>query len=243
MRKAAVFVTVLLVGLFVPVLPGHAANEIHGCYEKHSGHLRIVLAGTKCHHNEAAVQWNATGPAGPVGPQGAVGPQGPAGPVGPQGPRGPVGPQGPAAVAAASSTIDKIPRAYDANGQFLGIMPGDVDGYLSVFIPALSRFIFLSPAKGDTDPYFPYVYLYFDGENCTGTPYAVPELQFNVFKAGSAFYRVDDTKAECRPYKSSYVEGRGCRAVGSTDCMPLVSCREVHLPFTLPAALPVRFEY
>src|SRR4051812_6524899 len=71
---------------------------IHGCYERESGHLRIIDATQKdCKGHEVAIEWNQVGPQGPagaVGPQGAVGAMGPAGPIGLPGAVGPSGPAG-----------------------------------------------------------------------------------------------------------------------------------------------------
>jgi hypothetical protein len=37
----------------------------------------------------------------------------------------------------------------------LGVFPSTWEGLLSFFVPALSRFVFLSPASGDVDPPIP----------------------------------------------------------------------------------------
>jgi len=47
---------------------------IHGCYERESGHLRIIDATHKqCHGHEVAIEWNQVGPQGPAGPPGVSG--------------------------------------------------------------------------------------------------------------------------------------------------------------------------
>jgi hypothetical protein len=82
-------------------------GQIHGCYDKKSGHLRIV-DNRRCQDDEWKISWNergrrgesgskgTAGPNGPVGPKGETGPTGPQGDDGPAGPVGPTGPQGPA---------------------------------------------------------------------------------------------------------------------------------------------------
>jgi hypothetical protein len=107
----------LVVGLMVAALlvaaAGYVAAQdtvINGCYDKKTGVLRIVAAGTLCKNGETGIFWNqqgpkgdtgATGPQGPKGDTGAMGPQGPEGPkgadgaTGPQGKDGPQGPAGP----------------------------------------------------------------------------------------------------------------------------------------------------
>lgn len=57
-----------------------SAGVIHGCYKAANGQLRIIdPAADSCNNDEAAIQWNQTGPEGPAGPQGPAGPPGPAG--------------------------------------------------------------------------------------------------------------------------------------------------------------------
>jgi hypothetical protein len=107
----------LVVGLMVAALlvaaAGYVAAQdtvINGCYDKKTGVLRIVAAGTLCKNGETGIFWNqqgpkgdagATGPQGPKGDTGAMGPQGPEGPkgadgaTGPKGDTGPMGPEGP----------------------------------------------------------------------------------------------------------------------------------------------------
>jgi len=77
------------------------SNLIIACYNRETGHARIVGSIADCRRDENFVTWNIQGPQGPAGPQGVAGPQGPAGPAGPQGSAGPkgatgtTGPQGP----------------------------------------------------------------------------------------------------------------------------------------------------
>jgi hypothetical protein len=205
-------------------------NVIHGCYKKNDGHLRIVPKGIACHPHETPISWNISGPAGP---------QGPAGPPGPQGPIGPQGPQAPLVKA------NQIPRVYDANGQFLGILPGDLDGFLSVYIPSLSRFIFISPDDGNVDPFNPAVYLYFEDSNCLGAPYLDTNMRYLVFKLGSNYYKADDVAAQTKTINSisspMWDGSRRCQARSSID-IPVLPSIQVGLPFTLPVVLPLHFE-
>ena len=100
--------TVIALAIVVAV-PGVAAwasgtedpgDTIHACVDRQNGQVRIVSADDHCRRHEAALEWNAEGPAGPEGPagsaglQGLAGPQGETGGTGPQGPAGPSGPQG-----------------------------------------------------------------------------------------------------------------------------------------------------
>jgi hypothetical protein len=87
---AAVAVAGITAGIAVASIPDGAGN-IHACYKRDSGMLRIIDpgAGDACKApSEAALQWNViplTGPTGSQGPQGPAGPQGQKGPQGAQG--------------------------------------------------------------------------------------------------------------------------------------------------------------
>lgn len=69
-------------------------SVIIACYNKETGHARIVNSVADCHRDENVALWNVQGPVGPAGPQGAAGPQGLSGPAGAQGPAGLTGPKG-----------------------------------------------------------------------------------------------------------------------------------------------------
>ncbi len=204
-------------------------NEIYGCYQKADGQLRIVGSSGACRPSEVAVRWSKTGPQGP---------QGPAGPAGPQGPAGTSQP-------AAATKVEQGPRVFDGKGQFLGVLPSDLEGYLSVFIPSLSRFISLSSSTGGVDPFFPAVYLYFEGDNCTGSSFVDTNLRYQVFRNGETYGRAEDAAAECRDIRSvsspDWGGGRQCRPRDS-GCIPVLPYEEVRLPFALPAVLPFSFE-
>ena len=66
-----------------------ASGEIHACYQKENGNLRVVdSATTSCRSQEASLSWSQAGSPGPAGAPGLPGPPGPEGPEGPQGPAG-----------------------------------------------------------------------------------------------------------------------------------------------------------
>ena len=88
------------------------------------------------------------------------------------------------------------PSVYDASGQFLGVMPGTMDGYLSLLIPTLSKFIFISPQTGDVNPFYPAVYLYFDKSDCSGNAYLDSSLGYEVFKLGSKYIVAENVAAK-----------------------------------------------
>src|SRR5262245_20836239 len=67
---------------------------ITACASKAGGHVRVVATAASCHHGEAVLRWNVTGPKGDPGSAGPPGPPGPPGQPGPAGPAGPTGPAG-----------------------------------------------------------------------------------------------------------------------------------------------------
>ena len=136
-RTTWVFAAAILAaaGITYAAIPD-AGGVIHACYSKAHGTLRVIFsAPSKCRPDEAAVQWNRTGPAGSMGPAGPAGPVGEAGPAGPMGPAGPVGPAGqtgpagtvqqPLSTAASNSVTFTLPNK-ERNVTFVSI--GDLAG-------------------------------------------------------------------------------------------------------------------
>ncbi len=141
----------------------------------------------------------------------------------------------------------QIPSVYDASGQFLGIMPATMDGYLSVFIPNLSKFIFISPETGDVNPLYPAVYLYFDGTNCSGNAYLDSTMAYEVFKLDSIYVAADNVAA--KPVKILSISepdwGSGTRPCNTNvnASYLVLPYKEVTLPFDMPVILPLQIRY
>jgi len=136
-RSIAIAVIIFAISVFSGSQSWVQGNEIYGCYHKDSGQLRIVNKSGACRPSEIPISWNQIGQQSPTGSNSA----------------------------AAQANAEPGPRVYDANGQFLGILPNDLYGAISIYIPMLSKFISLSSDNGDVDPFFPAVYLYFGLEN------------------------------------------------------------------------------
>ena len=242
MKILTIVVGTIFAILLVSEFPCFAeGNIIHGCYQKHDGQLRIVNKAGACRLSEHPISWNMSGPQGPQGLQGPVGqagPQGPQGKIGPAGPQGPTGPQAPQVKA------EQIPSVYDAGNQFLGILPSDFDGFLSVFVPALAKFIFISPENGDVDPRYPWVRVYFQDANCLEGPHVDISTRYLVLKLGENSLAAGDVPAELKTMQSVSVpldDGtRSCET--RTSQILALPCKEVTLPFKMPVDLPLRFE-
>ncbi len=50
-----------------------SSGAISACANAHTGALRVIASGSKCHRGEAALSWNQKGPAGATGAPGAPG--------------------------------------------------------------------------------------------------------------------------------------------------------------------------
>ena len=63
-------------------IPDSDDDEIHGCYQKNNGQLRVIdaQAGDTCRPSEVPLVWNQEGVQGATGPSGASGPSGARGP-------------------------------------------------------------------------------------------------------------------------------------------------------------------
>jgi hypothetical protein len=66
-------------GVASAAIPDSDDQEIHGCYQKNQGQLRVIdaEAGDTCRPSEEPLTWNQEGPQGPAGPEGPTGPRGP----------------------------------------------------------------------------------------------------------------------------------------------------------------------
>jgi hypothetical protein len=80
-------------GAYAAVGPVHG-REVHSCYSRKSGALRVVNAHARCRPHERTLNFNKRGPRGPRGPRGLVGPGGPVGLTGAAGKTGAKGARG-----------------------------------------------------------------------------------------------------------------------------------------------------
>jgi hypothetical protein len=136
----------------------------------------------------------------------------------------------------------QVPSVYDASGQFLGTMPSTIDGFLSVLIPTLSKFIFISPETGDVSPFYSTVYLYFDGAECSGNAYLDTNSGYEVFKIESKYIAAEGVAAKYVNILSisspDYGSGkRPCKDVNYSYL--LFPAKVVTLPFNMPVILPL----
>lgn len=222
MKKLVIVVGTIFASLLVFGVNCYA-QKIYGCQQRNDGQLRIVSNPGACRPSETPISWNLTGPAGPPGP------------VGPQGAQGPAGPAGPQAAAQAG------PGVYDAKGNLLGMLAGILDGYISVFIPTLSRFISISPVTGDVDPYFSWGQIYYSDSLCSSQPYLDLSMRYEIFKLDSNYLMADDNATvECIGFnyynRTDYTK---C-SPRSPVCVRALPAKKVTFPFDMPVPLPLQ---
>jgi hypothetical protein len=140
------------------------------------------------------------------------------------------------------------PELYDAKGQYLGIPMGS-----SFYIPSLNKFAILDAGDGDHDADIYPGELFYASEDCTGTPYMIPEWypalggnsgalshQFVEFVRGKYYLPgepLTESVALYSVWRGQYPE-YGCGPFTDTAFAGFPAV-EVTLPFTTPVALPL----
>jgi hypothetical protein len=142
---------------------------------------------------------------------------------------------------------EEIPKIYGADSQFLGIFPSTWDGYLSFFVPTLSKFVALSPYTGDVVSYSS-VQVYYDAPGCMGNAYIDAGMRYQVMKLESKYIMADDVGVGCINYRSfselrygDMGPYRQCNSLSGGSKCNLLPSREVTLPFTTPVVQPVQY--
>jgi hypothetical protein len=140
-------------------------------------------------------------------------------------------------------------RVFDANNQYLGIFVHNdpPTRLLRIFVPALNAFVDLDWTTGSLH----FAPLYYQGTNCTGTPY------FNTERSGAPFpqsitgnnnaaYRMDGNPIFFYYQSVGYNYSPGVYACvsmnGSAWGYAAEPVSEQNILLSLPAALPIRYE-
>lgn len=181
----------------------------------------------------------ARGPRGPQGASGAAGSQGIAGPAGPQGLTGPAGPQGatgPQGPAGTSSGGGSGLSVYDASNTRLGsFLSMDFDSQRYVLVDAGGDLGLVAYDFSTGTAVFDTA-LYFESEDCTGTPFIPNAIRMNI-----AVFNVGDFGL---PSKRAY-RATGSPAqdivVHSTFEYGVPSCNNLATDFPATDAFPVRY--
>ena len=134
---------------------------------------------------------------------------------------------------------------FDANGQYLGILVSDQGSEVLVFILNLKNITKI--LKSDGTIFRGTRDVLYDYANCTGNAYV--QLPYNnllnglIHKFGERYYTGGVPQQETVNVISRLV-GNECKTepdVLTAD--PVIEVLEEDIPFTLPIAIPLRYEY
>jgi len=134
-------------------------------------------------------------------------------------------------------------KVYDANDQFLGILldeEGSPYYRMKVFVPSLSRAVLIGYADGE----IPFNHIYLPTDDCSGIPYGNPAMRYQVFQTSDGrYFTSEDSQVETISVSSQLYYGVTCWKFSPVS-MTVIPLREIMtLPFSLPIAHPLKFEY
>jgi hypothetical protein len=267
MKRLAFVVGTVLFFLVACSSPCQAqGNVINGCLNKKTGALRIASA---CNKSETRISWNQTGPKGDPGQPGPPGNDGLPGKDGLPGMPGKDGLPGmPGKDGLPGPPGPGVLQVYDVNGQSLGMYAGFEGDSARVWVPSLNRYILLGLFDGEVTrkdcPGAGYCeYLCYLSPDCEGQAYKLLEfpqagheygtIDYYVMPAWEKPQRLAYFVASSPEFPAEYKEmqsrwqydfsgpGGNCRPHDGNfhRVKPVV---EVTLPFTVPVALPLKFE-
>ena len=153
------------------------------------------------------------------------------GPPGEQGPPGEPGPPGPCGI-----------EVYDADDQFLGISSLPLNYNSLIYIPELDRSVCFG-STGDIST----AVLRYENSECSGQAYMSSGASYLIIRNGNEYFvgaKTAPILIEYNSWKSWSDSFRGCRNSSGTDYyVPVYKFDINNLPFDLPIALPLTFEY
>lgn len=151
------------------------------------------------------------------------------------------------------NSTSKSLKAYDANGQELGVVTTYQGAISTIYSPTLSRFINLIIGSQSIDGVFSPSYAYYQSPDCTGTPYEITnqtDALNTLFVIGTnGFYIVPKsaTPASITTGSISWWNmsdgSHHCDPDHQTITQPTFALQQVNLPFSIPLALPLQFRY
>ena len=133
---------------------------------------------------------------------------------------------------------------YDASGQYLGILVerGKMQDEVVIFIPSIGKFATIKQSSGRIES----TNLTFDTEECVGVPYFAGGVDF-IKECGGKYY-VGGAKARNILRVSTQLASGECLQWSPiydklTEMFEAAEIPESSIPFTLPVALPLHYEY
>jgi hypothetical protein len=253
----------LAVCVAISLIPAPSYSEtINACVNNRSGAMRIVTDPAQCKKTERPMSWStvvgvqgpqgepgSAGPQGPKGDNGAPGPQGLPGLKGDQGVAGPPGPEGP----------DGGIRVYDANNQFLGFsFNHTVSNVEGVFVPGINAYTYICNQQGLSSSITNQLPI----RTCEPGNIIIPWMsavsketngKLYIVAAPSTLYRSIDCDGKSHFQITSnnlisvhcFYHTDGCEFGNWEDVHSYfepTDILEINIPFTLPVALPLRYE-
>lgn len=135
-------------------------------------------------------------------------------------------------------------HVYDASGQYLGVLleRGKMQDEVVIFIPGMGKFTAIKQTTGEIES----TSLTYDSEDCVGTPYFAGGVDF-IRKCGAKYY-LGGAKARNIPRVSTQIASGECLQWSPvydklTEMFEASEIPESSIPFTLPVALPLHYEY
>ncbi len=141
-------------------------------------------------------------------------------------------------------------KVFDANGQFLGMLLEPTS--MEIFIPSLSRAVQIRVDNGDIaerimGPAWPTIPFFFESSDCTGQIYLNASWSYRIFENGGEYYTGRHLAPVGIQIKSIFMSMAKlpplCYQNDSVVPGLVPAIKISQMPFTLPAALPFRFEY
>ncbi len=132
-------------------------------------------------------------------------------------------------------------HVFDANDQYLGVLTdGGGQGFFTVLIPKLVTMIKISTESGEVaDVYGPL----FESNDCSGTPYFRGNRMYWIQKMDDKYFIGENFPPVVRSL-SSWLQNGTCDPDYDHEIpvVPMIEVEEESIPFSVPVALPLRFE-
>lgn len=138
-------------------------------------------------------------------------------------------------------------KVYDANDQYLGILVDHLDDRIILFIPSMGKFMGMTEGHCDNIGQFGLLY---EAHNCTGIPYSMGLSTDHIKKNCGKYYTRDNQVKEINVvsflrsncYCGDIDSYQSIGPWGTRLVVPAIEILESEIPFSLPAALPLRYE-
>lgn len=146
-------------------------------------------------------------------------------------------------VFAADSAASGI-QVYDASGQYLGVLVerGKMQDEAVIFIPGINKFATIQQTTGEIES----TNLTFESSGCVGTPYFAGGVDF-IRKCNGKYYVGGAESRNILRVSTQLSNGECLQWTPIYDkLMEMFAATEISesvIPFTLPVALPLRYEY